>query len=337
MTATLDTERRAAIAAVRAASGVCQNVRRTLVTADTLEKRDRSPVTVADFAAQAVVGSMMRRSLPDDVIIGEEQADQLRDDEQAPLRDAVVRHVRAALPDDPPDADRVMALIDAAGTSRADGDRYWTLDPIDGTKGFLRGEQYAIALALLESTQVVLAALACPNLEHAGRPGLLLVAGRGGGTRCLALDGADEVGVPVRTADVAETSSARFCESVESGHSSHGDAARVAERLGISTPSLRMDSKAKYATVARGEAHIYLRLPTRPDYREKIWDHAAGALVVVEAGGRVSDIDGRPLDFAHGRQLEQNRGIVATGGRIHDEVVAAVRQVLGNGPANGTP
>ena len=80
---------------------------------------------------------------------------------------------------------------------------------------------------------------------------------------------------------------ARFCESVESGHSAQGDAAAVAARLGITTPPLRMDSQAKYAVVARGEADIYLRLPTRADYREKIWDHAAGALIVTEAGGIV--------------------------------------------------
>ena len=44
-------------------------------------------------------------------------------------------------------------------------DRFWTLDPIDGTKGFLRGEQYAVALALIVGGEVVVAALACPNLE----------------------------------------------------------------------------------------------------------------------------------------------------------------------------
>ena len=93
---------------------------------------------------------------------------------------------------------------------------------------------------------------------------------------------------------VAATSPAdvRFCESVESGHSAQGDAAAVAARLGITAPPLRMDSQAKYAVVARGEADIYLRLPTRADYREKIWDHAAGALIVAEAGGVVTDIYG---------------------------------------------
>jgi len=71
-------------------------------------------------------------------------------------------------------------------------------------------------------------------------------------------------------------------------------------------------------------------MPTRADYREKIWDHAAGMLVVEAAGGRVTDANGLDLDFTRGRTLEDNRGIVATCGPIHDEVLAAVREVRGS-------
>jgi 3'(2'), 5'-bisphosphate nucleotidase len=120
--------------------------------------------------------------------------------------------------------------------------------------------------------------------------------------------------------------------SVESGHSAHGDAAAVADRLGIAAAPLRMDSQAKYAVVARGEADIYLRLPTRADYVEKIWDHAAGAAIVAEAGGTVTDIHGRPLEFHHGRELIGNRGVIVTNGRLHDRVLDAIRE-LGIAPS----
>jgi 3'(2'), 5'-bisphosphate nucleotidase len=70
-------------------------------------------------------------------------------------------------------------------------------------------------------------------------------------------------------------------------------------------------------------------MPTRADYREKIWDHAAGKIVVEEAGGRVTDVFGNALDFSKGRTLEDNRGVVATSGAIHEEVIAAVRKVRG--------
>ena len=94
--------------------------------------------------------------------------------------------------------------------------------------------------------------------------------------------------------------SAVFCESVEAAHAAHSVQAGIASRLGITAPSFRIDSQCKYAVVARGEASIYLRLPRDTSYREKVWDHAAGALVLEEAGGRVSDLDGRPLDFSRG-------------------------------------
>jgi len=134
-------------------------------------------------------------------------------------------------------------------------------------------------------------------------------------------------GRPVRVAPVRRASDARFCESVESGHSNQGESARIAELLGITSEPYRIDSQCKYAAVARGDASIYLRMPTKKDYREKIWDHAAGKLVVECAGGRVSDANGDALDFGRGPTLERNRGIVATSAAIHDEVVAAVRRV----------
>ena len=105
--------------------------------------------------------------------------------------------------------------------------------------------------------------------------------------------------------------------------------------MGITAPPLRMDSQAKYAVVARGEADIYLRLPTRADYREKIWDHAAGALIVTEAGGVVTDISGRPLEFHHGRELASNRGVIVTNGRLHARVIEALRSLGNRGGRSG--
>ena len=132
-----------------------------------------------------------------------------------------------------------------------------------------------------------------------------------------------------RVSDVDDPRCAAFCESVESGHSSHGDSARIAALLGVQAPPYRIDSQCKYAAVSRGDASIYLRLPTRADYQEKIWDHGAGSIVVEEAGGTVTDVTGTPLDFSLGRTLANNRGIIATNGRFHDEVVSAVQSVIG--------
>jgi 3'(2'), 5'-bisphosphate nucleotidase len=92
-----------------------------------------------------------------------------------------------------------------------------------------------------------------------------------------------------------------------------------------------MDSQAKYAAVARGDAALYLRLPSpkSPDYREKIWDHAAGALIVQEAGGTVTDMYGQLLDFASDYKMNDNFGVVVSNGSVHSAVIEAIAQHLG--------
>ncbi|MEM9019510.1 MAG: 3'(2'),5'-bisphosphate nucleotidase [Planctomycetota bacterium] len=320
-----------AIQAVRSAAKVCVAVQQDLVTAETLEKKDKSPVTVADFASQAVVCKHLIDAMPQVRVVGEEGADDLRGDEVAELRASVTRHASGQVGQ--ASEDQVLAWIDRGGfdpTSEIAPSSYWTLDPIDGTKGFLRGQQYAIALALIENGQVKLGVLGCPNLPTAdGTTGSVFTAARGRGAQVLPLEGKSLEGQPIRVDQVAAASEARFCESVESGHSNQDDSARIAAKLGITADPYRIDSQCKYAAVARGDASIYLRLPTSADYREKIWDHGAGSIVVEEAGGTVTDVAGAPLDFSLGRKLENNRGIIATNGRFHGEVVEAVQSVIG--------
>jgi 3'(2'), 5'-bisphosphate nucleotidase len=325
-----ESERAAAVAAVEAACRLCRRVQESLVPADRLLKEDRSPVTVADFGAQAVINSLLERSFHDVPIVAEETARALREEGNEAVREAVAEHVAAVLPG--LGAAAAMAAIDRGGYAGGESGRFWTVDPIDGTKGFLRRDQYAVALALVEEGEVVLGVLGCPCLplsleEPEGQAGCLFVAVRGEGAFTRALEGGAERAIRVDA--VTDPARAVICESVEGAHSSHSDAARIAERLGVAVPSVRMDSQCKYAVLARGEASVYLRLPTRADYREKIWDHAAGALVIREAGGKVTDVTGARLDFTRGRTLEANRGIVATNGALHERVVAAVRETLG--------
>jgi len=89
-----------------------------------------------------------------------------------------------------------------------------------------------------------------------------------------------------------------------------------------------MDSQAKYGSIARGAGDIYLRLPVRADYQEKIWDHAAGDIIVREAGGEVTDTLGRRLDFSKGRTLKENKGVVAAPKAIHGHILEVVKEVL---------
>ena len=163
------------------------------------------------------------------------------------------------------------------------------------------------------------AVLGCPNLPTGdGRgTGCLFVAERDGGAWEIALD--DPSATPRRIAVDGDpvVTHARYAESVEAAHSDQDGSARIAALLGLAGTPVRMDSQAKYAVVARGDASIYLRIP-RGGYQENIWDHAAGLLVVEEAGGIVTDVDGRPLDLTTGRRMTANRGIVAAPAIIWD-------------------
>jgi 3'(2'), 5'-bisphosphate nucleotidase len=323
-------ERAVAIEAVELAGRLCQEVQAALVDEASMAKKDKSPVTVADFGAQAVVSQTLVAAFPDIPLVGEEDAAELREPENAELRRRVVEHVRTAKPE--LGEAEILELIDRGTHAGGASGRHWTLDPIDGTKGFLRRDQYAVALALIEDGEVVLGVLGCPNLPHDakdqdGPRGSLFVAVKGQGASVRPLEDGEET--RVRVTDVTEAARANFCESVESGHSSQDDSARVAARLGITEPPYRIDSQCKYAAVSRGDASIYLRLPTRADYEEKIWDHAAGSIVVREAGGRVTDVTGADLDFSLGRTLARNKGVIVTNGHVHEPVVAAVREVLG--------
>jgi len=318
-------ERKTAIEIVAEVCGLTHRVQEEIVAAgDSLTKGDRSPVTLADLAAQVVVSLRLAQSFPDDPLLAEEDSAALAD--SAEMTDRVLEQVRerfASL-----GKDELIAALDR-GDHQGDAGRYWVLDPIDGTKGFLRGDQYAVALALVADGDVVVGVLGCPNLpamQPGAGAGSLFSAVRGSGALSHPLDGA--TGTAIHVDAITDPADAVVCESVVAAHAAHSVQAGIARRLGISAPPYRIDSQCKYAVVARGEASIYLRLPRDTSYREKVWDHAAGVVVVEEAGGRVTDLDGRPLDFSEGRLLGNHRGIVCTNGATHDQVLEACRAEL---------
>ena len=324
------TELQIAIQAVQQAARFCEHIRHHLVP-HTLEKNDRSPVTIADFGAQAIVGRALQENFPADPLIAEEDGAVLR--QQQTMLEQITEAVRELWSDPSILAEQVLDWVDQGKTlgNTISPDRFWTLDPIDGTKGFLRGDQYAIALALVEQGEVKLGVLGCPALTLGQNTGVLFVAIRGQGTRQIPLT---QDSISMDTAPVLQVVQGdqgdgfRFVESVESAHGDQTLQETIAAKVGITANSIRMDSQAKYGAVAAGEAALYLRLPSpkTPDYREKIWDHAAGVIVIEEAGGRVTDMHGQPLNFSLGKTLAQNQGIVASNGTIHDRVLQALAQ-----------
>jgi 3'(2'), 5'-bisphosphate nucleotidase len=206
---------------------------------DAEEKADGSPVTRADRAAEAVLVEGLRALLPGVAVVSEEGD--------------------------------VEAAIASAGSS------HWLVDPLDGTKEFLKGlPEYTVNVALVEAGVPVLGTVYVPPAD------CLYLAARGLGARRR--DGRGET--RLQTASVAHPRRAVVSRS----HLSPETSALLA-RLGV-TETLARGSSLKMCAVAEGAADLYPRLgPTR------LWDTAAGAAIATEAGCDVVALDGTPLRY----------------------------------------
>ena len=323
-----------ALDAVCTASAVSRVVQANLEELKQITKDDRSPVTVADYAVQAIIALSLAEHLDDKdrLIVGEEDAQALRNDDQVLIRKAVLQAVQTWKPQIT--EEQMLNAIDHCDHDGS-SDGYWALDPIDGTKGFLRGQHYAIALGRIEDGEVVAGVMGCPNLSSDQAfplnkqdvTGVVYAASSGAGAWEFA--DCDPTTSPMRIMAQQYDSNRplRFCESAEKGHSARGDSERIIESVGTPGEPARLDSQCKYALVARGQADGYLRLPTSKTYVEKIWDHAAGMCIATEAGAIVSDVAGNPLDFTHGSRLEQNRGVICATDGLHQQIIEAISEL----------
>lgn len=313
----------------RAAATICRAVLGEAPDApDAMAKLGKEPVTVADYGSQAVILREVKQSFPEHGIIAEEGAVHLRENADAASSEQITRLVRQATATEV-DFEKVCNWIDHAGQSGSEFT--WAIDPIDGTKGFLRRQQFAVAIGILRHGKPYAGVLVCPNLPvHAEQPdgprGLMFVAASGHGTTMEALD-TEDAPQQVRVSSHDDPARVRVLGSVESAHGDPKLVRAVMEDLNLSAAMVRIDSQVKYGVVAHGGAEIYLRPRSRPDYRENIWDHAAGVIVTQEAGGRVTDLDGKDLDFSLGKKLTSNRGVLATNGAIHPQVLDSLQRV----------
>ncbi|THG96900.1 hypothetical protein EW026_g5015 [Hermanssonia centrifuga] len=211
-------------------------------------------VRLGDFSAQAVINTILGRTSPSDPIIGEEDAADMRAESGTALPNRIVE-----LADEP--------LTAPSHRSYGAWDqRFWTLDPIDGTKGFLRGEQYAVCLALIVDSRVELGVIGCPNLPTSSSSpderGCVFVAVRHQGAYQLPLSASSPTPPTKLTIPTFSQDTLNFLESVEKAHAKLSFNERVAEVLGVKRAPTRMDSRAKYGALVRGDGGVYLRMPT---------------------------------------------------------------------------
>lgn len=218
-------------------------------------KDDLSPVTEADRAAELIILAALARAAPGVPVVAEEEV--------------------------------------AAGRIPAIGDTYFLVDPLDGTKEFIRGgDDYTVNIGLIANGTPIVGAVFAParGTVHAG------VVGSGAWVE-------DEAGRrPIRTRERGHSITAVASKS----HFNQPTADYLAEAVG-ECDYAAIGSSLKLCIVAEGKADIYPRLAPTSE-----WDTAAGHAVLLAAGGRVDGPDGKPLGY--GKKAFLNRGFVATAG-----------------------
>ncbi len=339
--------------ALQAAAAVS---RRVLSAKDkgVLEKDDLSPVTVADFAIQALLTATIHAAFPDDKFVGEESAADLRKNPallqrvwellQHTSQDAAtLAHLRI-----PASAEQMCDMIDWCGLgipSASEGERIWVFDPIDGTKTFVRGEMYAINVCLLRGGKQLVSAVACPLLstdaqypifDHSIDPdetGSILFAVKGHGSYIRALPGSPGQVQPRRIEQLPPTPSITALRTVtcfnkiDSGIEDVHQA--IAESLGVEFPGCDLLGWVpRWSVLALGLATTTVWVYQKRERYAKIWDHAGAMLLFEETGGKITDVDGKDIDLTVGRKLSGNFGFVAAPADIHQEVLVVVQDTI---------
>jgi 3'(2'), 5'-bisphosphate nucleotidase len=228
---------------------------------DVQEKSDESPLTQADLASHHCIVAALKLLTPDIPIISEEEG----------------------LP---------------AFEERRQWQRYWLIDPLDGTKEFVnRNGEFTVNIALIDSHRPVFGVVYVPVQDKT----YLGCEGHGAELR--------ESGrvTPIRVADTSSTP-VRIVGS-RSHRGSSLDA--FLERLG-ETDMVPMGSSLKFCVIAEGRADIYPRLGPTSE-----WDTAAAQAVVEQAGGKVLELDGRPLSY-NAKEDILNPWFVVIGAADHD-------------------
>jgi len=216
----------------------------------------------------------------------------------------ILAHLAANYPDD-----AVCAEEGSAATSSAnDGARQWVVDPIDGTRGFvMKNGEFSVMIALVASGRVVVGVVLEPALGRVTYGqfghGCWVRTGNRLPTRC----------------DVSRTDHLADAALVQS-HAKKGETPWPVTALKPRRVVETYSSGVKLAMVARGEVDLYVN--TYANFSD--WDICAGDLLVTEAGGEVTEIDGSRVLYGK-PGYAQRGGLLATNGRVHSTAVAKLR------------
>jgi 3'(2'), 5'-bisphosphate nucleotidase len=190
--------------------------------------------------------------------------------------------------------------------------RVWMVDPLDGTTGFIEGNgDFAVQIGLAEDGECVLGVVYQPLT------GVLYRAVRGGGAWVERPQAEPE---RARVSDHIDLATMRLAAS-RSHRSPRMD--RVVQSFGVKQEVRRGSVGIKVGLIVEQQCDLYVHLSPRT----KQWDTCAPEIILQEAGGRLTDLFGRPLRY-NSPEVQNRNGIVASNGVAHAQVIAALTPLL---------
>jgi len=212
--------------------------------------------------------------------------------------DIIVDGLRARFEHDPVISEEEPTVESILGAPRV-----WLVDPIDGTKDFIRGSDgFSVMIGLATLGQPVLGVVHQPAVART------FFATPDGGAHVLVGDKL----APLAVSTVASAAEARLVASAS--HRSP-DIDRVKQTLGIDNEQNVGSIGVKLCLIAMGVRDLYVN----PQAKTKVWDTCGPQAILSGAGGRLTDLFGDPVNYG---ELRQPRGLVASNGHVHDEVIA---------------
>ena len=269
------------------------------------EKSDKTPVTLADMATQIFIVSNIKEVFPEDQIIAEEDSSFI-DKETKGMIMKCFKELRFS------SLKNIKEILNYKGSKST---RQWTIDPIDGTKGFQEGLSYAIGISFRANSDTKICAISVPNYD--GKTTGLFTATKGEGAR------ASHEGSTFKPIKVSSQSSLKNASLLHSLHYDKPWVEKFAEIANIEHKT-RADSMLKFCKIAEGSADLYLK-PIDKEHSHS-WDYAPGDLLVREAGGEVTDLKGNSISFKDERCISETHGLVVSNGLLHDDVLKILKE-----------
>lgn len=221
--------------------------------------------------------------------------------------DLIVTRLKREFP-----GDGILAEESVDTKRRLEKSRVWMVDPLDGTNGFIDGNgDFAVQIGLAEDAQCVLGVVYQPL------PGVLYRAVRGNGTW---IERPRFEPMQAKVSDKRSLSEMRLAAS-RSHRSPRMN--KVVTQLGFQAEVQRGSVGIKIGLLIEQQCDVYIHLSPRT----KQWDTCAPEVILTEAGGRMTDLFGYPLNY-NVPEVQNRNGLVATNGVSHDQIIETLAPLL---------